>query len=129
MTEINNQNKLIADFMGYYMETINEGDEWTSYAWRDSSKSLLTWMIEIAPPFHSSWDWLMPVIEKITGKEIMGGFGMFEATDNEYKFKLRSGPNGRITFSGKTLIEAPYPAVVDFIRWYNQQTENKKLTL
>lgn len=121
MTEINNQNKLIADFMGYYMETINEGDEWTSYAWRDSSKNLLTWMIEIAPPFHSSWDWLMPVVENIekTGKALVITLDW----DNEYNRHdaLIEVPSETILVSKKTRIEAIYNAVVQFIEWHRYQ--------
>lgn len=118
MTEINNQNKLIADFMGYYMETINEGDEWTSYAWRDSSKSLLTWMIEIAPPFHSSWDWLMPVIEKINQYYF----------DNYEKEKGNQATlrqlHGAIWIDLRRIdIKETHADVVQFITWYNTQSK------
>ena len=40
-----NNNKLIAEFMGYVYE--------------DDTPS-----VEL-PPYHMSWDWLMPVVEKI----------------------------------------------------------------
>jgi len=54
--------------------------------------------------FHSSWDWLMPVVEKIAGAGFGGGllYGLREAL---------------IVAD----IEAAHKEVVEFIEWYNEQ--------
>ena len=54
--------------------------------------------------FHTSWDWLMPVVSKITRDEILIG--------NEYRESIMdTAPYG--------LIEDTYKAVVQFIEYYN----------
>ena len=77
--------------------------------------------------FHSSWDWLMPVVEKINNTT--DEFG------NEMDFQIGNGfvwvdpPIGnRIYFSGneidhkkEPMIDKVYKAVVEFMQWYNQK--------
>ena len=77
--------------------------------------------------FHTSWDWLMPVVEKINNTT--DEFG------NEMDFQIGNGfvwvdhPIGnRIYFSGneidhkkEPMIDKVYKAVVEFIQWYNQK--------
>jgi hypothetical protein len=87
--------------------------------------------------YHTSWEWLMPVVEKIGeyhwpeywlhGKDPDAGewddtayprtFGM---RDKEGNYMVRI--NASQVFSAKTLIEATWLAVIDFIQWYNSQT-------
>lgn len=87
--------------------------------------------------YHSSWEWLMPVIEKIgthhypdywsgNKPEDAGEwddcpyprtFGMRDKEGN-YMFRFNAQP----VFSAPTLIEAAYNAVVDFI---SSHTQNK----
>ena len=55
--------------------------------------------------FHSSWDWLMPVISKITRDESL--------IENEYRESIMDTvPYGSIEDTHKT--------VVEFIKWYNE---------
>jgi hypothetical protein len=83
--------------------------------------------------YDTSWDWLMPVVEKIQEPEISADAKRilrepaevtifykncqieYSDDDNEY-----SPPNG---VKGETKIEAVYKAVVDFIKWYNSQKQ------
>lgn len=55
--------------------------------------------------YHSSWDWLMPVVEKI-GK-----------MNEPFIHKL---PVSKLSIF--TPIEEVFHKVVDFIKWYNQQS-------
>lgn len=68
--------------------------------------------------FHTSWDWLMPVVEKI---ESLGNYGVeirhFSCSIYELSFDP-SDLNIESNFDSK--IEAVYNAVVQFIQWYNQ---------
>ena len=70
--------------------------------------------------FHKSYDWLMPVVEKISSINdnvfwiIIGG-------DNEVGFNNNTGVRNDIEYNG---IESIYQKVVEFIKWYNEN--NKK---
>jgi len=109
------KNKLIADFMG--LKTFdrsngisglwcagNDGDEFVSY--------------------DSSWDWLMPVVEKIekTNRKVeISGYVCFiypnETLENYDEY------NYEVTTVYSTKIEATYVAVIKFIKWYNKQNK------
>ena len=86
-------NKLIAEFMGfkehegsYYLPLYNGGD----------------WVPDVELEYHTSWDWLMPVVIKIGGIEnILGAMK-----------KLR-------TYSKVINLEDTYQAVVEFIKNQN----------
>ena len=94
-------NKLIAEFMGWekspYPNTPNK-------MYRDDNVNVLS--IHVADlQYHTSWDWLMPVVEKIESlhAEIHGDkIKYFEFSISNKYYWL---------------------AVVDFIQWYNS---NKK---
>lgn len=94
-------NKLIAEFMGYNVE----GDYLTL---PDMLESL---DLEEEVHFHSSWDWLMPVVEKITQetKEFKEGH-----IDSCLHTPLASA---LIRFTDRELV---YEEVVEFIKWHNE---------
>ena len=66
--------------------------------------------------FHTDWNWLMPVVEKI---ELDMGFDVYihynncTITDGENAFENEAEPNQK-TY-------ATYQSVVEFIKWYNKQ--------
>lgn len=88
--------------------------------------------------YHSSWDWLMPVIEKIgeytyedKGYDPENDKVSLAFKDSAYPrtFGMKNGAgkfmfrfNRQQLFYGETLIEAAYDACVDFITWYNTKT-------
>lgn len=65
--------------------------------------------------FDTSWDWLMPVVEKINS---LNGVSY----TIEGKCAMEIGRNGcRIAFyTSDSMIETVYKAVVEFIKWYNE---------
>ena len=76
--------------------------------------------------YHSSWSWLMPVVEKISKIPLIG------ARDKQdvcypLTFGMPNGETGNpmVRFNGcfiseaTTLMEATWLAVVAFIKWYN----------
>jgi hypothetical protein len=87
------ENKLIAEFMG---------TEWHKDFFKDiciiSSSNILY-------KFHTSWDWLMPVVEKIYQLGL----------DNESALLVRDAV-------AEANIEETYRAVVEFIKEYNLNT-------
>lgn len=74
--------------------------------------------------FHKSWDWLMPVVEKIEDYDIIASFQIEHPTI----FIWSSSENStfediEVNTFGKTKIEAVYTAVIEFIKWYNKNVK------
>ena len=78
-------------------------------------------------PFDSSWEFLMPIVEKICRLKVGDGityveysyprtFGMLNDKTGQIMVRL----NGHQLFEADTLIEATWKAVVDFIEWYDK---------
>lgn len=63
--------------------------------------------------FHSSWDWLMPVVKKINSLELKkkGEQLMLRKCDHYTRPIFNA--------AGKADLESLYPAVIQFIKWYN----------
>lgn len=73
--------------------------------------------------YHSSWDWLMPIVEKI---ESMGyDFTMIK---NYCRITTNTGgtfENELGSANQETKIAAAYKLVIEFIKWYNTQPHTK----
>ena len=107
-------NKLIAEFMG--MDSF-----------KDSLASLHQGKINVdvdvyeQAQYHTSWDWLMPVIEKIECTPIDND----DNSDNFFNVMIEvfecniNGGDICICENGHTKREATYNAVVEFINQYN----------
>lgn len=80
--------------------------------------------------YHTSWDWLMPVVEKI---EAMGWCVRIENWPKKFKSPYKEhysvwmwlDPEDcpEIQTYSDSKIEAVYKAVYQFITWYNQQKQ------
>lgn len=73
--------------------------------------------------YHSSWEWLMPVIVKICTERFEDGdnsyvrtFGMRDEA-GLYMFRFNRG----ILFHAPTIMEAAYAGVLDYVNWKLQQ--------
>lgn len=120
-------NELIAIFMGW-RPTI-DGDGWyePNLAFRDT---LL---------FYESWDWLMPVVEKISKITFKWETKHESGTDSYYlrTFGMLDEETGRVMVrinncalhTAPTLIEATYKAVVEFIKWYNENKPDNEQSI
>jgi hypothetical protein len=88
-------NKLIAEFMEHHNNMGNKGLQ-----------------------YHSDWNWLMEVVEKIESK----GFDVFI---NTFVCRISDVGEDRFedieTFNSASKIQAVHSAVVEFIKWYNNQ--------
>jgi len=75
----------------------------------------------IEAKYDTSWDWLMPVVEKI---EYLGHTVHVAKNDVAVKERNTISSPSVCFIQGKwelTKIEAVYKAVVEFIKWYNNQ--------
>lgn len=124
--EILNGNTLIAVFMGGEFRTdlpftyTKEG--WVNTPANDNMQIAQNYDLK----YHSSWDWLMPVVEKIE-----------DLDDKFYFVKIHSGGcfihpinntkayNVKQYQAGKSKIEMVYATVVEFIEWYNKHQIKK----
>lgn len=74
--------------------------------------------------FHTSWDWLMPVVDKIEGNvdyevDIANGICTISAPDKHQKDTFTNVIACVCFPEAKSKIEAVYKAVIEFIKWYN----------
>lgn len=68
--------------------------------------------------YDTSWDWLMPVVEKIeTEKFSVMIIGKYTRIQRPHPYKEFA------TDICDSKIQSAYKAVVEFIKWYNQQTK------
>lgn len=76
--------------------------------------------------YHTSWDWLMPVVEKIESLGVSTDIHYFAKPKIEqFGFNIGSTFIGYNldydnSSTGKTKIETAYISVVKFIKWYNK---------
>jgi len=141
-TEIFHYNKMIGYFMNYFEPYIKASKKHNiKYNWEEDVAEIKVLK------YHCSWDWLMPVVEKIETTTWKFPLNLNELTlkrnlsfANVFIFQSF---DSRIEFIGwsvflelegtglrfgsyeksQSKIEATYFAVVEFIKWYN---ENKK---
>lgn len=94
---IQENNKLIAEFMGLDIPKRNPN-------------TIL---------YHSDWNWLMEVVEKIESKG-------FDVHINTCVCRISDVGEDRFedieTFNSNNKIQAVYNACIEFVKWYNNQT-------
>lgn len=131
--EIIEGNKLIAEFMGWTIEPGMEEDKDPYYNWNKGfSMALLSDLL-----FHEKWDWLMPVVDKIsslcayengTGITVLS---LHLLSNNQWRCHInyRKKYNGlnsehkSIDIIKESLIKATWIAVTQFIQWFNSQKQ------
>lgn len=125
---IQESNKLIAEFMGFLPATLEEQIAWLSTSERglkkmrennpeyipthfNNDKSQV--LFDDTMQYHISWDWLMPVVEKIC------------AMDNAMAREVTRTFGAPLNIGN---IEIIYESVVEFIKWWNdeKQTNDKR---
>jgi hypothetical protein len=120
-------NKLIASFMGF----IRAGEPNAGYArLKDWCIQPFGWFDDEGLKYHTSWDWLMPVVEKIERMDNGAGVRFTTSIEGRY-LNVKDTPFAhcvtiyqnqfpRIKEADEAKITAVWQAVVAFITWYNQ---------
>ena len=125
---ITENNRLIAEFLDWEFDDLSETFETPflklvdPHAFGDEQFSCKLQDFELE--FHSDWNWLMEVVEKI---ESLDCVIYFKITINYVEIIARMGKG--IVFKNcifdinycTTKREAIYNACVEFIKWYNEQ--------
>ena len=96
-----NDNKLIAEFMGYDIITEAEKDKFPTVLTTKDVK------------YHSSWDYLMPVVHKIRVP-----YNNTEITGEKYEDIISVLAEGCVEANQLQV----YEAVIEFIKTYNNDT-------
>lgn len=141
--EILKGNKLIAEFMIdninfrvhqpiygsylYYQKHVNEYDTWVTLSSSTNKNETPGFY------FHSSWNWLMSIVEKIESilDEYHGYFGVhivsnsctIQATNFRPDKKIPDPPHYFATYTMNSKIESAWYAIVEFIKWYNTKKQ------
>lgn len=121
-----NGNKLIAEFMGAEIK-----DDTYCFHLGNPSHSIQVEQMYFEPItrlyYHSSWDWLMPVIQKIAELKypISLYFSHIQNTTSIHRvnnpyYLVRKSETRRTT----PAIEVAYKAVIEFIDEYNKSTQH-----
>jgi hypothetical protein len=132
-TKISDGNKIIAEFMGSIVQGNLTCKPYPKDIpnWAFTSYDFDTLKIS-GYEYNKSWDWLMPVwerISKIKSKKI--SIEEMEICREKCWIKVLSIPYKKNTsFSSlnvvannecKTLIESVYKSIIEFIKWHNEQ--------
>lgn len=104
-------NRLIADFMNQKFPDDYRID--STYIDREYGN--------ISCNYHSSWNWLMPVVEKI---ESLGGDVVIYYRSCSIMVKEKYYNDLSQSTSDFNKIYSTYKAVVKFIKWYSSQPQN-----
>jgi hypothetical protein len=116
-------NKIIAEFMGYKPDTTGRYHSMlpTAYLYEGSNYQMQTTFTPKSMKYKTSWAWLMPVVDRIENLGYGVSIGM-----GDYCVIQDDVTSDGIEFTGmaERKIQSVYDAVVEFIKWYN---ENKKV--
>ena len=123
-------NPMIAEFMGYKLitpEMRRHPEDWAHSYWENPEAEKKVLASEKGLRYDTSWDQLMPVVDKI------------ESLGNCIQTKLSKDMGGNYLFriiwyqhydsqeqrDYKSRLEAIYSAVIDFINFYNANIKEK----
>mgnify|MGYP006055062061 CR=1 FL=1 len=124
-------NKIIAEFMGESKQPY----EFPKFGKIDTNGDWKDIFFDNQLKFHSDWNWLMEVVEKIEQTTIKETYGQFNekesnaivSVDIENKFCqiLSNGIylNEIISENGETKIKTVYNTCLEFIKNYNEQNK------
>ena len=111
-------NKLIAEFIGMvYDNHNNQPNKYWELTDEQNFVSPKPYPQDKDLKFHSDWNWLMEVVEKIECCDFI--FSIHHEVANIF-----NGECNELTYNettqARTKIEAVYNACLEFIKWYNE---------
>lgn len=133
--ELRENNKLIAKFMGYMCDNpeedsctfetpfmINTSDKEN---WEADINDWNSWLRADEMQYHTSWDWLMPVVEKIESFVYENGCAKYNVIIEQSWVDIIDNHTSDeiVGVDADSKDIAVYKAVVEFIEWYNKKEE------
>ena len=116
-------NKLIAEFMGMSYDYHGQPNKYWELTDEQSFASNNPYPQDRHLNFHTSWNWLMEVVERIEalGYSVQPLFNScYIAKKEGYTYKIKVEQQDK-------KIDAVYNACVEFIKWYNIEILFKEL--
>ena len=113
-------NKLIAEFMGMQQ---GKNRPYNDGRWENDWFEAESGMRHSILLYHSSWDWLMPVVEKIENvytKKYKSGFVVRIEYKDIFVMTLDTSEELIICDQSDSKLEGVYWTCVKFIKWYNK---------
>jgi hypothetical protein len=112
-------NKLLAEFIGL-LESSIPNQYWTKKSSEGFGRGQLTEL-----KFHTDWNWLVQIVEKIESNNF--SIEMNKQEEGDYQCLITKGNNIMFQKFSNIKIEAVYNACVEFIKYYNGK--NSKVTI
>ena len=122
-------NKIIAEFMGLNNLKDSKGDAWD---YMNTGKSIYTLRTKNLH-YESDWNWLMKVVEKIENTKIKDYSISTDITDDKTFINVwHYGDGGKWSilisnyneeYKDFNKIQRTYKAIIEFINFYNKQKE------
>ena len=108
-------NRLIAEFMNYNLEIVNNEVYFTH-------DDMLESLSDEELHFDTDWDWLMTVVDKIENYNEFTSVLFYPNSCTIIKSREFSADDNyfEISIDSFTKIEAVHEAVLEFIKWYNE---------
>lgn len=136
-SEIIEGNKMIAVFMGAipckdWLDIDGyEHKDWYHTQWSNRlQENLELYSYRYSQlEYHSSWDWLMPVVEKIESLDKLGGIVTIQQGQCKITSRMLgdnsvyANKSNYMLMGAKGKLFSTYEAVVEFIKWYNTQNQ------
>ena len=129
--DIKEGNKLIAEFMGHSLSGgIWYMPDYSHYAYKGTHSFKIDCFKTEQLSYNSSWDWLMPVVERIETISIYQAeqYGSFPVSFaflkvlNNYVVIVSCAALkfNQIKMENAIRLTATHEAVIEFIKWYNK---------
>ena len=118
INEINEGNRLIAEFIGWKNIGMKDLELWQRFP---NDMGITTPQCK----FHSDWNWLMSVVEKIIKEYRTDYYNEYDMCQPDL-YSVTIGYDAKYSSQGlskNSLIEATWLAVIELIKWYNTQKQ------
>lgn len=134
MKNMKTDNELIAQFMDYVINPVDGGLTFSKLEDVEYIGDQVYGEWHCIDLFEKSWDWLMPVVEKINEPEVVNGKLIRSPADVTIFYKacsIKFSPDEDFEdaeeyerqISANSKIDAVYASVIGFIKWYNSQKQ------
>jgi hypothetical protein len=126
-------NRILAEFMGLkpgynsYTKKYNWGDGIFFMTNGDTIEEVMDAIVGYAK-YHSSWDWLMPVVEKIESfgfrfEIALNEVDLYDIENDRFSTSVNFPDCDGLKDCGLTKIHAAFLACVEFAKWYKNQAK------
>ena len=133
MENIIENNKIIAEFLDWEFDDLSETFETPflklvdPHAFGDEQYSCKLQDFELE--FHSDWNWLMRVVEKIENLQDENNCAIYNVQiEQSFTEIIDNHTYETIIYNidADSKIEAVYNTVIEFIKWYNEQNKTNE---